>query len=90
MGTASDSPLFQPKDRDQPSVFQVDSLIREARRQRGLLTVPVPDVCLLDPDGDTIRHLKIAGRAVRFRAFLVLRQRGHLPVRLPAPEVARL
>ena len=58
MGTASGSPLFEPKDHDQPSVFQVDDLIREARRQRGLRAVPVPDVCLLDPDGDTIRHLE--------------------------------
>lgn len=65
MGTVSGPPLFQPKDHDRPSVFQVDNLIREARRQRGLGTVPVPDVCLLDPDGDTVRHLNIGGRALR-------------------------
>lgn len=56
---------MQPKDHDQPSVFQVENLIREARRQRGLHNVPVPDVCLLDPDGDTVRHLRAAGTATR-------------------------
>ena len=65
MVTASESPLFQPKNHDQPSVFQVDSLIREACRQRGLNAVPVPDVSLLDPDGDPVRHPEIAGAASR-------------------------
>ena len=58
-------PLFRAKDHDQPSVFKVENLIREARRQRDLQTVDVPEVCLLDPDGDTIRHLREAGRATR-------------------------
>jgi uridine phosphorylase len=65
MATVPQPPLFEPKDHNQPSVFQVDNLIREARRQRGLRQIPVPDVCLLDPDGDTVRHLKIVGRASR-------------------------
>jgi uridine phosphorylase len=58
-------PLFLPKDYDRPSVFRVENLIREARRQRRLQTLRVPDVCLLDPDGDTVRHLRAAGRATR-------------------------
>lgn len=58
-------PLFRAKDHDQPSVFKVENLIREARRQRDLQTVDVPEVCLLVPDGDTIRHLREAGRATR-------------------------
>jgi uridine phosphorylase len=36
--------------------------LREARRQKGVVTDPVPDVCLLDPDGDIVRHLKTEGR----------------------------
>jgi uridine phosphorylase len=57
--------LFQAKDYDQPSVFKVENMMREARRQRALATVDVPEVCLLDPDGDTVRHLRETGRATR-------------------------
>jgi uridine phosphorylase len=58
-------PLFAAKDHDQPSVFKVEALIREARRQRKLETVDVPDVCLLDPDGDTVRHLRDIAQTTR-------------------------
>lgn len=50
-------PILRSKDHEEPSVFTVDNLLREARRQRGLPDVPVPSVCLLDPDGDVVRHL---------------------------------
>jgi uridine phosphorylase len=52
-------------DYDEPSVFQPEALLREARRQRQLPDVPVPAVCLLDPDGDIVRYLRAAGRAGR-------------------------
>lgn len=67
MAVMTDSvfPLVAPKDYDEPSVFQVDGLLREARRQRGLGDRAVPEVCLLDPDGDVVRHLVRAGRATR-------------------------
>ena len=58
-------PLLQPKDHDEPSVFQVENLLREARRQRRLGTRPVPDICLLDPDGDVVRYLRATGATVR-------------------------
>ena len=48
---------------DQPSVFTAGNLLREARRQRRLPLDPVPAVCLLDPDGDVVRHLRRLGRA---------------------------
>jgi uridine phosphorylase len=51
-------PILRPKGHDQPTVFTADNLLREARRQRRLRAVPVPDVCLLDPDGDVVRHLR--------------------------------
>lgn len=43
------------------SVFTAANLLREARRQRHLPDVPVPAVCLLDPDGDVVRHLAATG-----------------------------
>jgi len=56
-------PILRPKDHDQASVFTADNLLREARRQRRLPDVPVPPVCLLDPDGDVVRHLAERGAA---------------------------
>ena len=58
-------PFVTATDHREPSVFQVENLLREARRQRHLGATPVPAVCLLDPDGDTIRHLAPLGRVTR-------------------------
>lgn len=60
-------PLFDPKRYTESSRFQVENLLREARRQRGLSDSPVPAVCLLDPDGDVVRHLRATGDAERDR-----------------------
>jgi uridine phosphorylase len=45
------------------SAFTPENLLREARRQKGLAQTPVPDVCVLDPDGDMVRRLRSTGRA---------------------------
>jgi len=37
--------------------------MREARRQKGIGGEAVPALCLLDPDGDMLAHLRAAGRA---------------------------
>jgi SAM-dependent methyltransferase/uridine phosphorylase len=58
-------PLLTAHDHDEPSVFLVENLLREARRQRHLGDTAVPDVCLLDPDGDVVRHLQRQGRVTR-------------------------
>ena len=58
-------PFATATDHDEPSVFQVENLLREARRQRHLGSTTVPTVCLLDPDGDVVRHLAPLGRATR-------------------------
>ena len=50
---------------EETSVFIPENLLREARRQRGLGEEPVPDVCVLDPDGDIVRHLRATGQATR-------------------------
>lgn len=59
------TPLLRNKSYAEASVFSAANLLREARRQRQLGTRPVPGVCLLDPDGDTVRHLRATGKAVR-------------------------
>jgi len=56
-------PLVGGKDYAAPSVFEPANLLREARRQKGLLPADVPEICLLDPDGDILRALRSAGRA---------------------------
>lgn len=53
------------RDHSAPSVFTAANLMREARRQRRLPDLPVPEVCLLDPDGDVVRHLSGSGDARR-------------------------
>lgn len=65
--TDRDLPWLVPQglfraDHAEPSVFQPESLLREARRQRGLGVEQVPDICLLDPDGDVVRWLRQTGR----------------------------
>ncbi len=48
----SQPPLLARKDHDHPSLFLPEVMLQEARRQKRLADAPVPDVCLLDPDGD--------------------------------------
>jgi len=55
-------PILIGKDFAAPSVFEPENLLREARRQRGLPNSKVPDICILDPDGDIVRALRKAGR----------------------------
>lgn len=58
-------PILGGKDYAEPSAFTPESLLRESRRQKGLKATPVPRVCVLDPDGDIVRHLIATGRARR-------------------------
>lgn len=57
------------KDYQAPTVFSPDSLLREARRQRGLPDVAVPEVCVLDPDGDLVRYLTRTDQATRHEGW---------------------
>ncbi|MFI4997542.1 MAG: nucleoside phosphorylase [Hyphomicrobiales bacterium] len=59
-------PILDNKQPSSPSVFAPSALLREARRQKGLPTVEVPSVCLLDPDGDIVRRLRETGQAKPF------------------------
>ena len=56
------APLFAPKDYEAPSMFTPQNLLREARRQKGLRPGTVPDICVLDPDGDLVDHLRASNR----------------------------
>jgi uridine phosphorylase len=62
-------PILADKHYDTPSAFTPESLLREARRQKGLAASPVPTTCVLDPDGDLVRRLIGEGRAVRDPAW---------------------
>ena len=55
------APILLGKDFAAPSIFEPDNLLREARRQRKLPDDKVPDICILDPDGDIVRALKARG-----------------------------
>jgi uridine phosphorylase len=65
----SSPPILDDKHLHAPSVFEPVALLREARRQKGLATVDVPPLCILDPDGDIVRRLKKSGQAKRFDAW---------------------
>jgi uridine phosphorylase len=55
-------PILQNKQFDEPSIFLPENLLREARRQKALGNLTVPEVCLLDPDGDIVRYLQASDR----------------------------
>src|SRR6202045_3536343 len=59
-------PILDNKYPSMPSVFAPAALLREARRQKGLDSLEVPSVCILDPDGDLVRRLRQAGGAKPF------------------------
>jgi uridine phosphorylase len=63
--TAETPPILAHKDYGAASAFKPENLLREARRQKNLPEVPVPEICILDPDGDMVRYLCDAGLAVR-------------------------
>lgn len=62
-GYDSTPPILRTKRYEQPSVFVPENLLREARRQKAVPHAPVPRICVLDPDGDIVRHLRAADMA---------------------------
>jgi hypothetical protein len=53
-------PILAQKHYEQPSAFTPENLVREARRQKQLRGFNVPEICVLDPDGDIVRSLLFA------------------------------
>jgi len=51
-------PILRNKMYGRPSVFEPANLLREARRQKAIPAGNVPDICVLDPDGDLWRELR--------------------------------
>jgi uridine phosphorylase len=62
-------PILTGKDFAAPSVFEPGNLLRETRRQRSLPGGKVPDICILDPDGDIVRTLNSTGRTRRSKGW---------------------
>lgn len=62
-------PILSNKNPGLASVFVPAGLLREARRQKGLVAADVPAVCILDPDGDLVRRLRQTGAAKPFEAW---------------------
>ncbi len=52
------APILAEKAYGAPSEFVPENLLREARRQKQLPPVRMPEICVLDPDGDIVRHLR--------------------------------
>ncbi len=59
-------PILRDKHHKAPSVFQAENLLREARRQKQIAADHVPEILLLDPDGDILRYLRATGQAQPF------------------------
>ncbi|MBZ0280772.1 MAG: nucleoside phosphorylase [Anaerolineae bacterium] len=57
-------PILENKHYDAQSVFTVENMLREARRQKSIPEGIIPTVCILDPDGDIAAHLMVTGQAV--------------------------
>jgi uridine phosphorylase len=63
------APLLVRRDYHRPSVFRPENLLREARRQKGIDEGRVPPICVLDPDGDVVRHVQDRHGARRSAAW---------------------
>jgi uridine phosphorylase len=64
-GAATTPPILRNKAPDRPSVFVPENLLREARRQKGVAPGALPEIALLDPDGDILRYLTAQGRVAK-------------------------
>ena len=99
--TKPETPILALKDTKAPSVFQPANLLREARRQSRLAHADVPELCLLDPDGDIVRAPEPSARRAiqpwacyhtemwRFHGWAGVRHRwlrGRRPVRRALAE----
>lgn len=66
---SADVPILAHKYYEAPSVFIVENLLREARRQKALTAGTVPAICVLDPDGDLVDYLRATDQAHLHRGW---------------------
>src|SRR5699024_5905525 len=57
MSKSADPYILSCGEYSEASVFRPENLLREARRQKSLEECAVPEVCMLDPDGDLLDYL---------------------------------
>ncbi len=50
-------PILREKHYHAPSIFMPEKMLYKARCQKGLLECRVPEICVLDPDGDLVDYL---------------------------------
>jgi uridine phosphorylase len=62
-------PILSHKRFDEASVFTPEALLREARRQKDMASGDVPEISILDPDGDIVAHLAVTGVAGRHASW---------------------
>ncbi len=55
------APILEHDDPDAPSLFTAGAMLNLAREKKGLDQARVPEICVLDPDGDLERHLHARG-----------------------------
>ncbi len=65
----NETPILTYKFHDRPSVFQPENLLREARRQKGITELVIPEICILDPDGDIEEYVIKMYNAQRNKAW---------------------
>lgn len=63
--TPAHPPLLSHKVYHAATVFTPENPLREARRQNSIREGSAPRICVLDPDGDILRHLVKTGQAHR-------------------------
>jgi uridine phosphorylase len=57
--------MLRHGDHKEASLFTPENLLREARRQKAIVKRRIPRTCVLDPDGDMVKHLRRERRAAR-------------------------
>ena len=65
------APILAQKHYAQPSAFTPENLLREARRQKRIIDSRVPEIGVIDPDGDIAALQLIAIAADRLRSRLL-------------------
>jgi uridine phosphorylase len=63
MSEAKTPPILRHKNHEASSAFTPENLLRQGRRQKRLPNIAVPEICILDPDGDIVRNLRATERA---------------------------